>query len=338
MIILSPAQEKLLEELTHIAKIATDGSKQKLRNFRPRTSTLIIGPSGSGKTHLATILAQKLKIPCLRLNMASWILIGGRSEEWTWMTIVNWLGELTNGGILVLDEIDKLNNEDKNSEYTKFLRLELHDVLDSRIPAQIKIDLDEGRQGHSPSFWESVDREAVGNVLRERVLIVGCGAFQQSWIANQIPASTIGFAANNDRRPDIQPNGRIQPQDQKPPSREQILKNIDPELLQRFRDEVMILPPMTRKDYVHVANQIISQIPFEFRDAWNQHLEDAIDRAVEKTLGIRVFEELLLKAMIESRKQEKAAMPGRPQEKPEFPPINLEELLKEINSPRGQFI
>jgi ATP-dependent protease Clp ATPase subunit len=321
MTILSPAQERLLEELTPIAIIATDGSKRKLQTLSPRTSTLIIGPSGSGKTHIASHLAGKLGLSCLRLNMASWILIGSKSDEWTWMTIVEWLSELTTGGVLILDEIDKLSSESTTSEYMRFIRLELHDILDSKIPPQLKIELEEGRSASSPSYWQNIDRMAIANTLKERVLIIGCGTFQQSWIANQKPVQTIGFnGADKKEKPQKEPP--------KPPSREQILKGIDPELRQRFRDEISILPTMTREDYVHVANQIISKLPLEYRDAWNENLEDAIGRAIQGTLGIRIFEELLLKAMVVSQRREK---PGRI-------PVPSEDLLKDITSPRGQYI
>jgi hypothetical protein len=289
MNILSPQQQRVMEELMPIAQIATDGTRDGMA-LLPRCHSLILGPSGSGKTYLAKKIAEQLNLPCLTLNVATWILLSNKAEPTTWTSIVEWLGALRTGGVIILDECDKLSGMGAGfvHEYTNFLRLEIHDLLDSSIPISVKMPAQLDFDGTSipwdvpPLPWDPND---LGKFLRERVMIIGCGAWQAAWKSN---GRQLGFSSGPPPVPE-------------PPTRNQILGSIDSELRQRFRDQVSILPPMMPADFIAVAKKLALQIPQEAQAAWREHLGCAIKTAVDGNLGMRVFEELLLKALVLAR-------------------------------------
>ena len=286
MTILSPGQQRVMDELLPITKIAVDGTRDGM-TLLPRTSTIILGPSGSGKTHLAKIISVRASVPVLVINVATWILLSHRAEPSTWATIVEFLGELKTGGVIIADELDKLNSGG-GGEYSNYLKMEIFALLDGSIPTSIAMPTRPDYHGTSipwetpPPTWE---RDELSQLLRERVMIIGCGAWQSAWRSN---ANQLGFSSGPATAPE-------------PPTRAQILSSIDAELRQRFRDQVAILPPMLHNDYVTVAKQLASQIPAEAREAWRLHLGTAIQAAMAGTLGMRVFEELLLRALVLAR-------------------------------------
>ena len=306
MKVLSPAQERVMAELLPIAQIAVDGTRDGM-SLLARTSSIILGPSGSGKTAIAKHLAETIGLPFLTINVATWILLSSRSEPSTWASIVDWLGALPVGGVIILDEIDKLSSDGAGAsmhEYTNYLRLEVHDLLDGSIPISVKLPPKPDFGGTSIPWdtpllpWE---RDDLGRFLRERIMVIACGAWQSAWRSN---SRQLGFTAGTTPAPE-------------PPSRAQILASIDPELRQRFRDAVAILPPMTPEDFISVANRLALQIPPEARVAWQEHMGTAIQTAIDGTLGMRVFEELLLTALVLSRKDK---TPGKPKN-PGFPEL-----------------
>ncbi len=297
MNILSPQQQRVMEELMPIAQIATDGTRDGMA-LLPKTHSIIIAPSGAGKTYLASRIAGELGIPSLTINVATWILLSNRAEPTTWTSIVEWLAGLQTGGVIIIDELDKLATGGPAHEYTNFLRLEIHDLLDSSIPISVKMPIKPDFDGTSipwdvpPIPWE---RQDLAQFLRERIMIIGCGAWQAAWKSN---GRQLGFSSGPAPVPE-------------PPTRNQILGSIDPELRQRFRDQVSILPPMMHADFIAVAKKLALQIPQEAQAAWREHLGDAIKTAVEGSLGMRVFEELLLKALVLAR-QPKTQAPENP--------------------------
>lgn len=184
----------------------------------------------------------------------------------------------------MLDEIDKLQSE---SDWTRYVRLEIHDILDGTIPAAAKLPSDEIPAECFPPGSGMDYRDFLCRKLREKVMIIGCGAWQSAWRSN---TKTMGFTSGSES---------ILPE---PPSREQILASIDPELRQRFRDEITLLPPMLPDDYARVAKDIARQIPPELLAAWKKELGAVLRRAAEGSLGMRGIEELLLKALLLSGK------------------------------------
>ena len=131
---LSPNQTKALNEILPIAHIALDPTT---RNYpiKPRTHTLMCAPSGTGKSHLMSELGKLAEIPVLHINVSSWQVLGSRGENYTWDSIVEFLKENPKG-VIVLEEIDKI---DGDSHWQGHLRLELHDLLDGKIPASVDV-------------------------------------------------------------------------------------------------------------------------------------------------------------------------------------------------------
>ncbi len=245
--------------------------------IRPRFHTLVAGTSGSGKSHLARTLGSHIGVPTLVINVSSWSVLSSRNEPWTFSTICNWLLGLRSGGVLVLDELDKLGSSCGN-DWLEHIKLEIHDVLDQTIPWSAKM----------PSFPDA-GSEDMPDAMRDlltrrlkRVFVIGCGAWQHAWRSK---SGMIGFGQTS-CEPEL-------------PSQEQILGSISAELRQRFRNEVCWLPPMTRTDYQSVSDRIARKIQDpEMRITWNRLAAPLMMSAIENGLGMRVFEEIMLETLL----------------------------------------
>jgi len=275
---LSPQQQTLVDRLLPIARIATNGTRSGLP-ILARCHSLIAGPSGSGKTFIAKEIGSRLGVPVLVINVATWLIIASRAEKWTVSIIADWVDRLPGGGLLVLDEIDKL---ELNSEWARYVRLEIHDLLDGTFPAATALPED------LPSELQSGAESRLSELslrLRERVMVIGCGAWQSAWHQS---SKTVGFNGGN---------LEFIPQ---APTTQQILESIDSELRQRFRDDIALLSPMRHNDYERVADLLENEIPLQILPAWQEARAAAMARASEGMLGMRAFEELLLEALVSS--------------------------------------
>ncbi|MFT4176042.1 MAG: AAA family ATPase [Luteolibacter sp.] len=284
--ILSPQQESALQTLLPVARIATSGIRVGLP-VTPRTHTLMIGPSGSGKSFLGRKLGEVLGLPVLLINVCNWMVIGARSDQWTSSMIADWLDRLPGGGILVLDELDKLGAGEGSyggSDWNRNTILEIFDWLDGVVPSSAKLPLEsiEAEELFTSDAGRN-QREKLGEIIRERVMILGAGAWQSAWRSN---SRQLGFNAAKES---------LLPQ---PPSREQILQSIYPELRQRFREDIVLLPAMFRDDYAKVSRDIAREIPPELLPAWKKELGRTLRLAADGSLGMRALEELLLKALV----------------------------------------
>jgi len=133
--ILSPNQQKILDELLPVAQLATQNPCRDLP-LQPRTHTLICAPSGTGKSHLMKELGGMINAPVMLLNVSNWQPLGSREHTNTWTSILEFI-KTNENGIIVLDELDKL---DSNESWISYIRLEIHDLLDAVIPAALDID------------------------------------------------------------------------------------------------------------------------------------------------------------------------------------------------------
>ena len=133
--ILSKQQESAIEELVPIGRLAISG-KTKFLQLKPRTHTLICAPSGSGKSFLMEQLGQLIGVKILHLNISTWQPYSAKSGNYTWDVVVKFLQE-NEKGIILLDELDKL---DGDNEWSQFIQLEVHELLDGRILSEVELD------------------------------------------------------------------------------------------------------------------------------------------------------------------------------------------------------
>jgi len=132
--ILSNQQESAIEQLVPTGRLAISGKTKHLQ-LKPRTHTLICAPSGSGKSFLMEQLGQLLGVKVLHLNVSTWQPYSAKSEKYTWDLIVEFL-QKNERGIILLDELDKLNGK---NEWNQFIRLEVHELLDGRILSEVTL-------------------------------------------------------------------------------------------------------------------------------------------------------------------------------------------------------
>lgn len=302
--ILSPQQEEVLRQILPVAKIATSGAVSNLP-VRPRTHTLIVGPSGAGKSHIAREIGRMLGISTIVINVSSWVVLSAKNEPWTFSEICAWLdANGSAGGLLVLDECDKLTSEG-DSSWLGHITLEIHDLLDGVIPLVARLpsqpDTDGWESTHS-SIPDDQVRTMLSARLKNKVFILGAGAWQSAWTGMAKPK--IGFGGNA-------PDPGF-------PKAAQILEMMKPELRQRFRDTICWLPPMSGEDYHTVSARIEAELPEQcMRESWKRLARPMIRRAMDGGLGMRVFEEMMLSVLLES--------PGHPAHHPQkrqsFPPL-----------------
>lgn len=281
--ILSPQQEAVLRQILPIARIATSGAVANLP-VRPRAHTLLIGPSGSGKSFMARELGRMLGLPVQLINVSSWVVLSAKNEPWTASTICEWLDSLGNsGGILALDEIDKLQGD---TDWKSYIRLEVHDLLDGVIPNAARMPAqpnDEPWEGPSSQEVDRLTRTMLSARLMNKVFVIGCGAWQPAW--SNI-SRRIGFERESP--------------DSEHPSRQQILESISPEIRQRFRDEVCWFDPMKSVDYRKISERIAEALPHPgMGRSWNRLAKPAIERALAGDLGMRIFEEIMLSVLLD---------------------------------------
>lgn len=273
---LSPGQARVLEKLRPLAQLATSGICKNLP-FGARTATLIAGPSGTGKSHAARVLGKEMKLPVWQGNVANWMVMGSRSDTPTFASLVTWVSE-RKSGIIILDELDKLTG---TSDWTNSCRLEIHELLDFRVPeAAVSTpgsSLHEERSGDATkNLRRGAIKKDVEEKLRHNFFVIGAGAWQAAW-------QEIRHEAGSDENSAA--TGRI--------GNKQMLRSVTPEIRQRFRNDVCFLGPMTKSDYQTVAASIMTRIPKtllpKFLAAWTP----AVEIAVDECLGMRMVEEVL---------------------------------------------
>ena len=242
---------------------------------KPRSNSLIIGPSGSGKTHIAKQVAASLEVPFLHLSVGEWMLLGGsqRGSAATWSTISSFLNKnkKAKGAVIFVDELDKVSNA---SSWETFLRAELFQLLDMHIP----VGLSDRDSGHI----EDIDIKSSQDLLANRTLIIGAGAFQSLWEDRQRP--TVGFNVEKYRADK--------------PTLNELTKLLPRELVNRFRSELLILPELCEAEYLDILLQLSQNIPQYVRDIFEQLGRERLQEAARLHQGCRFFEELMLDCVL----------------------------------------
>ncbi|MBC7980363.1 MAG: ATP-binding protein [Armatimonadetes bacterium] len=267
-----------MDKLRPIIALATSGLTSKLP-LKPRTSSLIVGPSGMGKSHLARELAKEAGVPFWEANVASWIVLGAKGGNQTLPSLVTWIAN-RKSGLIFLDELDKLTSQ---GEWTNAIRLEIHDLIDGRLPdGAIDVSgttqMEELTDDQDKFVRKTLIKSEVEDKLKNSFMIVGAGAWQEAWLSHGQP---IGFHQEQEVKTLAE---RIE--------RKQIKKSITPEILQRFRNEILFLDPMTEADYLHAMISLSGRLPVNQRCRFVELAIKSIPSAVEDGLGMRVFEEV----------------------------------------------
>ena len=272
-----PFQRTAFEKLCAIAR-ACFGLQRSSIPIKPRTNTLIIGPSGSGKSHVARTIGLELGLPTLILSINEWIPLGcsNRGSIVTWRLIQDFLYEHREktGVIIFVDEICKLGS----ANWDKYILSESLKCLDLQIPTGLT-----DNDGDAISAYQL---EEAQKVLSNRTLIVGGGAFQ--WIWEERGKAKPGFKAEEDydHLPDLNVLSSALPR----------------ELTNRFRSEIIIIPPLQESDYQQMLITVAPSIPKYLRETFLRMGKEMIPSAFRCRQGCRFLEELLLDVVIEERK------------------------------------
>lgn len=295
-LILSPGQRKTAEKLRGTIQLATGNFRQFLP-LVARTNTLVAGQSGCGKSHLVRALALEAKLPLWETNVSNWIVLGARTGEPTLESLTAWIA-VNRAGIIFLDELEKISDP---NPWHNSIRLELHSICDGIIPESVlpaadDLDAPEFADGLNPVQRKAVIRGELEQKLRTTFAIIGAGAWQQEWSR---ASETIGFQNSRATARGL--------------DRRQLLTMISPEILQRFRHDVLFLEPMKREDYLEVLTSLSGLLPIWQRDRFNELAIRSFPRALEDGLGMRIFEEIYTDLCIEMGPAIATHLPGRSQ-------------------------
>jgi len=241
---------------------------------RPRLHRLLVGPTGTGKTHLAQAVAGKMKWPSVKINAASWIVLGAR-EESTWESLEKWASSFDDESpahsVIVLDELDKVWGLDT---WSRNCRAEFFDLMDAICPQQ-----------HRTKDLERVLRHS---------LVIGCGAFQDAFEAGE----SLGF----------------NPKSKDPANLNDLTKLLPRELLNRFKNEVLILPNLQPADYIGMVETACQAMHSDLSAEFRKHAEPAIESAINDKTAARFIEtvlgNMLVAACEEDEKWEVPALTG----------------------------
>jgi SpoVK/Ycf46/Vps4 family AAA+-type ATPase len=258
-------QREVYESLLRSAKAHELALENKLP-VKVRLNKLVVGPTGTGKSFLAEQVANMLDWPVFKINASSWIIWGAR-EEPTWRTFGNWVSRQNPKLpiIVILDELDKVSAGPVPSEsWSRHMIAELLCFLDYSIPPQLE-DVQETPE----------DPEVLKEALA-RTIIFGCGAFQ-----DYQTKKSMGFREI----------------EQAPQGLSDLSKHLPKELVNRF-SKVLVLPEMTREDYLASAEQTAKRLPQWDRKVYLSIAEDMVEQAITDKLGAR-FAELVLAELYE---------------------------------------
>ena len=216
----------------------------------------------------------------LEIASATWIPLGcvDRAGCSSWKQIATFCHD-QECGIIFIDEVDKLG---ERSSWMTHLRVEIFAALDSTIPVNLTWDVDE-ECGHANS---GECREHAARVLRERMLVVGGGAFQDLWTAKN--SKTIGFGVNASAPPGI-------------PEQHELATVIPAEIANRFVTPPLILPPMGEGEYRLLLDQLCKCLPGRLATRGRAAGNASIGVAFHHGLGCRWPERLMLEALTTER-------------------------------------
>jgi len=132
-----------------------------IKGLHPRNHLFLVGMSGVGKSFCVHEASKLEALPCFSTSLPSWVVLGARGTP-TLYPLQHWLVQNPQGGVIHIDEIDKitLDKNDGNSSWFSAVRNEIIRLLDRDVSG-------------FPGFDSSFVYDTLGHCL-----FVASGSFQ----------------------------------------------------------------------------------------------------------------------------------------------------------------
>jgi hypothetical protein len=156
------------------------------------------------------------------------------------------------------------------------------------IPSDESEDEDDALEAWPTSDNPDEKRKELEEKLTNHFFIVGGGAWQHLWEKSSAKKS-MGFSTDSTPSP----TSETVSIDSK-----KLKTTIRPELLKRFSDEILLLQPLSKDDYLLLAPRFAKSLPQELAKEFLKIIESEVDKAIDQQLGMRFFESSLRKVMI----------------------------------------
>lgn len=292
--IILPHQQNAFDRLIEVAQVCF-GTTRRTIPLALRSNSLIVGPSGCGKTFLAQAVANHFDAPFLAVSATDWVLIGcsNRGAINTWPAIAHFLhANRKKEGVVIL--IDEVHHAYGDGAWERFTRVELHSLFDLRLPCGLSANLDGEDADHPLS---PKDLSEIEEVLANRTIIIGAGAFQELWEKND--ATPIRFH-QKEQAPEL-------------PTLKTLTRTLPTELINRFRSELLILPPLVLGDYKLMLETMAQKVPSYLRETFLRLGHARLSEVTRLRHGTRFLEELMLDTLLAERAALRNFRPPAPQ-------------------------
>jgi len=223
---LTASQKRAAERLDFFWRIRR-GGVERLGSTETRPIPLLVGPSGAGKTASVRDFAARKGLPCFSVSVTNWIIRGARCDNYTADALAAWIGEHSEGGVIVIEELDKLRTVHLDANWSTGIFIEVLCLLDQ--------DARLLRMGFKQEQIEALSK----------FMWIGCGAWQETWTSCKEKAS-VGFGGTQGGG-DTDPTAFL--------SAIRDLNVIPPELLYRFNDRLILIEPPTLDE---IAERIVA--------------------------------------------------------------------------------
>ena len=281
-----PQQQAFATLLNQAHFYFRENKREESHPISIRSNILLRAPSGVGKTHIVSEIAKNLDIPLKRINVSTWAVQGSRYGKATFGDLYEFVKN-NRRGIIFVDEIDKIPSS--GSEWLNSLRLELHELLDYKIPQCIEISAAYPQPGDDNEFPVEHDgleykkysatemREYYEGRLKHDFLIVGAGAWHE--------ATHTGLPIGFNHEDSVSRVHNL--------SYGELESMISPEILRRFNSSHIVMPPMGADDYEDLILRVARSLPSSMQESFKDRALATVSVAVERALEFRLIEDVL---------------------------------------------